>query len=628
MIGQKIAQKTVQTVPAAPAEAASQSAPAATGTTAPGHITRSDQRRAAKEYLDASKLFIAGQFEQARQRYQRAAALDPSNPDYRQAAGIALDHEVTELVQEAAKDRLRGDASGARAALLRAYKLAPTNFEVAEHLDQLGEDVARAQPSPLYAQADAAIGGAVQLKHTSDLHSFHLRGDEHAVIEEVFKAYGIEAMVDQSVGGLQVRFDIGDADFAEAVHALGMLTDSFFVPIDDHRVIAARDNPNNRERFMRQDLETFYVPGLSKDTMTEVTSLAREVFQAQRVAADSSADSITLRAPQPDLEAFNSTMHELLDGSSQVVLDVRMMQVAHTSNRNTGVQPPQSITAFNVYAEEQSILNANQSLVQQIISSGLAAPGDTLAILGILLASGEVSSSLFSNGLALFGGGLTQSALAPGSITANFNLNSADTREIDNLQLRLGDGQDGTLKLGTRYPIETSQYSNLSSSLPSIPGLSGAGSSSNLSSLLSELGSAVPPIPQVQYQDIGLTLKVTPRVLRNGNIALSIALTLDGLAGSSLNGLPILNNQSYEGVVMVRQGAAAVLAGNLDQSESRAITGTPGISEIPGMASLTGNDFQKNYSTLLIVITPHLVRGTQNAGHSPMFRVVGTAPQP
>jgi len=570
---------------------------------------------------------MEGRFAQAREKYEHAAALDPSNPDYRQAARIALDHEVTALVQTAAKDRLRGDQSDASAALLQAYKLDPANIEVSEHLDQLGAEVARAEPQPIYSQADAAIGAAVQLEHAPGLRSFHIRGDEHRVIEEVFKDYGIEAMVDESVGGQQVRFDIGDATFAEAMRALHLLTGSFYVPLDEHRVVVARDTPNNRMRFMREDLETVYLPGLSQDTRTEVTNLAREVFQAQRVAVDSAAGSITLRAPRLDLDAFNATMHELLDGSSQVVLDVRFMQIAHTSTRNTGVQPPQSISAFNVYAEEQSILNANQSLVQEIISSGLAAPGDTLAILGILLASGDVSSSLFSNGIALFGGGLTQSALAPGSLTANFNLNSTDTREIDDIQLRLGDGQDGTLKLGTRYPIVTSQYSNLGSNVPSIAGLTGAGTSSNLSSLLSEL-SSVQPIPQVQYQDIGLTLKVNPKVLRNGNVALSIGLKLDGLTGSSVNGLPVLDNQSYEGVVMLRQGAAAVVAGELDESESRAISGTPGLSEIPGMSNLTGNNLQKNYSTLLIVMTPHVVRGTQNAGHSPMYRVVGTTPLP
>ena len=78
-----------------------------------------------------------------------------------------------------------------------------------------------------------------------------------------------------------------------------------------------------------------------------------------------------------------------MDGRSQILLDVKLIQLAHNRTLNTGVTPPQQVTAFNVFAEEQSILNANQALVQQIISSGLAAPGDTLAILAILLASGQ-----------------------------------------------------------------------------------------------------------------------------------------------------------------------------------------------------------------------------------------------
>ena len=609
---------------AAPTAQAGQEKPAAT----PSHASAGARRRAARVYLDGSKLFLAGQFDQARADFERASALDPANPDYRQAALVARSHEVTALVEAAAKDRLRGDASAARSTLLQAYSLDPTNFEVTQHLDELGSDIARAQaPSP-YAEADARIGGAIQLVYAKGLRSFHLRGGERRVIEDVFKGYGVDAMIDQSVGDLQVRFDIGDATFDEVTRALGLLTDSFYVPLDEHRVLVARNTPNNRERFMREDLETVYVPGLSSDTLGEIANLARNVFQVQRAVADPSNGTVTLRAPQLDLDAFNSTMHELMDGSSQIVLDVRMLQIAHTSTRNTGVQPPQSITAFNVYAEEQSILNANQSLVQEIISSGLAAPGDTLAILAILLASGQVSSSLFSNGLALFGGGLTQSALVPGSITANFNLNTSDTREVDDIRMRLGDGQDGTLKLGTRYPIETSQYSSLGSNTSSLAGLTSAGTSSSLSSLLGQLNAGALEVPQIQYQDLGLTLKVTPKVLRNGDVVLSLDLTLDGLAGTSVNGLPVLSNRAYSGVVMLRQGAAAVLASELDQSESRAITGTPGISEIPGMNNLTGKDFQKNYATLLIVITPHVVRGTQAAGHSPMFRVVGTGITP
>jgi type II secretory pathway component GspD/PulD (secretin) len=355
--------------------------------------------------------------------------------------------------------------------------------------------------------------------------------------------------------------------------------------------------------------------------MDEVANLAKNVFQMQQASVDHSAGTITVRAPENSLNAFNATMRELLDGRNQVLLEVHLIQIAHTSDRNTGIQPPQSVTAFNVYAEEQSILNANQSLVQQIISSGLAAPGDTLAILGILLASGQISSSLFSNGVALFGGGLTQSALAPGPVTANLNLNSSDSRELDQMQLRLGDGEAGTVTLGERYPIQTSSFSSLSGSIPNIPGLTGAGASGALSSLLSSLSSSVPNVPQVEYQDLGMTLKATPKVMRNNDVALTIDLKIDALAGSSINGNPILDNRAYSGVVTLRQGEGVVVISDLDQEQSRAINGVPGISEIPGLNDLTGIDTQKSFATLVIVMTPHVIRGTQAAGHSPMMRV-------
>jgi Flp pilus assembly secretin CpaC len=360
-----------------------------------------------------------------------------------------------------------------------------------------------------------------------------------------------------------------------------------------------------------------------------VGTLAKNVFDVQQSAVDPSAGTITLRAPPSTLDAFNATIRELIDGHSQVLLEVSLIEIAHTSDRNTGVQPPQSISAFNVYAEEQSLLNANQSLVQQIISSGLAAPGDTLAILGILLASGQVSSSLFSNGIALFGGGITSSALAPGALTANFDLNSSDSRELDHLLLRLQDtataGSDSaaaTIKSGTRYPIQTSSFSSLSGSLPNIPGLTGAGSSSSLSSLLGSLGGSVPNVPQVQYQDLGLTLKVSSaRVMRNNDVALSLDMKIDALAGSSINGNPILNNRAYSGVVTIQQGQGVVVASELDKQESRAISGVPGLSEIPGLNNVTGLDNQKSSSTLIIIMTPHVIRGPQALGHSPMMRV-------
>ena len=56
-----------------------------------------------------------------------------------------------------------------------------------------------------------------------------------------------------------------------------------------------------------------------------------------------------------------------------------------------GVQLPQTTTVFNVPSELNSVISGNSSLVQQIISSGLASAGDYAAIAAILIASGEVT---------------------------------------------------------------------------------------------------------------------------------------------------------------------------------------------------------------------------------------------
>jgi len=585
----------------------------------------SDRRRAAGLFLAASKLFLDEHFEEAIRSYEQAAKLDPTNPNYQLAAEVARGHAVTALIQSAAKARLRGDGDAARAILAHALELDPRSAEANQHLYELGDEAIRGQSKPLYEQKAGTSGQAVALAPTAQPHSFHVRADQRQAIQQVFKAYGIEATTDDSVQPTRTRLDIDDVSFEEATRALALITHSFYVPIDAHRVLVARDTTANRQQFTRLEMETVYLSGLNAAEMTEVGNLAKQVFNMQQAVPEPSTHTITLRAPSATLNAFNSTIRELIDGHSQVLLDVRLIQIAHINGRNTGIQPPQSFTAFNVYAEEQSILNANQALVQQIISAGLAAPGDTLAILGILLASGQVSSSLFSNGIALFGGGLTQSALSPGGATANFNLNSSDSRELDHIQLHLGDGEPGTIKSGERYPIQTSSFSSLSASVPNIPGLTGAGASGGLSSLLASLGGGVPSVPQVEYQDLGMTLKTTANVMRNKDVALTVDMKITALSGGSINGNPILNNRAYSGVVTIREGEAVVVASELDKSESRNISGTPGISEIPGLNNLTEKDVQKNYATLLIIITPHVIRGTQASGHSPMMRVEKSA---
>ncbi len=117
-------------------------------------MRNSDRRRAAKLYLSSSKLFVDGQFEEAQRGYEEAVALDPDNADYPLAASVARSHAVTALIQAAAKDRMGGNAAGARAALARAMELEPGNTLVKQHLYELGDDALRGQFRPTYEKGE------------------------------------------------------------------------------------------------------------------------------------------------------------------------------------------------------------------------------------------------------------------------------------------------------------------------------------------------------------------------------------------------------------------------------------------------------------------------------------------
>ncbi len=126
----------------------------------------------------------------------------------------------------------------------------------------------------------------------------------------------------------------------------------------------------------------------------------------------------------------------------------------------------------------------------------------------------------------------------------------------------------------------------------------------------------------IEYQDLGLTLKATPSVMRSGEVALKIDMKISALAGSQINGVPILANRAWSGVVTVGQNQAVVVASEMDKQESRAVSGTPGLSEVPGLNNAIGStDAQRNYATLVILLTPHVVRSPRHSDHTPMMHV-------
>jgi general secretion pathway protein D len=589
--------------------ARAQSAPSPPATLKPA--SEHEKSEASKAYLEGAKALTKNDLAEAEKQFERAAKLDPGNGDYRAALAIAREHELTQLVQDAGKARLMGHDDAARALLAKAYLIDPKNIIVQQHMD----DLARNYESPDAVLLPSAEEAAppVQLAVKEGKQSFHVRSSANEVLRQVLTAFGITPTLDSSVKNQIVRFDADDVDFAQAATMLKLITNTFFVPLDEKRVLISLDTKENRAKFEREVMETVYLPGLTATEMSDVGNIARNVFEAQQASIQAEAHTLTIRAPQDRIAALNHTLVDLLDGRSQVLLNLRLYQVDQMRMTNIGVQLPQQTTIFNVPTEVNQIIQANESAAQQVVAAGLAPAGDDVAIVAVLIATGVVSGTVFNQPFALFGGGITQSGLTLNQgATANLALNSADTRMLDQVQLRIQDQEDGTIRSGMRYPIITSTYSSLTGASVSIPGVTQAGISSALQSIginATALQSSVnQTIPQVQYEDLGLTLKATPHIQQNKNVTLKIDFKIESLSGQTANGNPVLNNQQYTGSVTLLQGESALVVSNLTRQQSAAVSGIPGLSELPGFQSTTNKENDVDVTKLVILITPHIVR--------------------
>ncbi|HVW77331.1 MAG TPA: hypothetical protein VHB45_06945 [Alloacidobacterium sp.] len=575
-------------------------------------VSLHQRNEASKIFLEGAKALKKDDLRAAEKLFSRAVELDPDDQNYADALAITKEHRLTQLVQEASKQRLLGHDDAARGMLAEAYLIDPKNPIVQQHVDELSRDVATSDNAVALPAAEEA-GPPVRLLPKPGRQSFHFHQAGQQVLRRVLSAYDIIPVFDSSVRNQLIRFDADDADFAQAAQMLKMSTNTFFVPLDEKRVLVALDTKENRAKFERIVMETIYLPGLTATEMNDMGNVARNVFEAQQAAVQAEEHTLTVRAPQSRVDAMNHTFVDMLNGRSQVLLDVRLFQIARTRNTNIGAQLPLQTTVFNVPTEVNQIIQANQSAVQQIIASGLANAGDDVAIVAILVASGLVSNTVFNQPFALFGGGITESGLTLNQgATANLSLNSSDNRLLDTMQLRVQDQEDATIRSGTRYPIITSTYSGLTGTSLNIPGLSQAGLSSSLASLginSSALQSSLnETIPQVQYQDLGLTLKATPHIQQNKDVALKLDLKIEALSGQTLNGNPILSSQQYQGSVTLPQGESAMVISNMTKQQSAAVSGIPGLSELPGFQSTTNKQGEVDVSKLVILITPHIVR--------------------
>ena len=567
--------------------------------------------------------------EGAEKNFRKAAALAPENHDYMTAVSVVREHRLTALVQQAGQARILGQNAKSEALLAEARNLDPQNAIITQHLNP---EVPTARFLPQLAGEPVpwlvkgpALAGPIILTPATGARSFHIHADSQTVLRQVFSNFNIRTVFDESVTSQQIRFDLENTTYVQTVPILLRMTQVFAVPLDAHSVLIAKDTSENRQRLERQIQETVFVPGSTPEQMTELGNLVRSVFDIRTVTVENSAGTLVLRAPAETLNVLNLTLADLIDGSAQVVLDLRLYAVDKTRTRNIGPQIPQQFGIYNVASAAQNLVSSNQTLVNQAIAQGLIpANASTIQIALYLLASGLVQSSLLTNTLGFFGNGLTLTGVTGvGTTSFNLALNSSDSRALDDVQLRVGDHQTANFRAGTRFPITTGTYTTGSAvSSASLGGITVNGVSA--SSLLNQyLGSANNlTIPQIQYEDLGVTLKATPVVQKSGRVAMHLDLKIEALAGGSIDNIPILANRQFVSDITVGDGETALMISSLSKTESIAVSGIPGLGELPGFQSVTADRIgERDTSELVVLITPHVVRRRTNVMAGPRIAI-------
>jgi general secretion pathway protein D len=593
-----------------------------------GVPTKHQTQAAEDAYLAGARLLDHNDLAGAETQFDKAVKLNPSNSDYAMAYTVTRQRHVTDLVQQSGKARLLGQNEKAETLLAEARLLDPQNNIVGQsgvpaELPRLFHP--KIEP---WIRQDPAIAGPVTLLPNPGPKSFHLHADEQDVIRQVLSSYGVSVAFDESVQRQNLRFDLDDSPYQQAVPILLGMAHLFAVPLDPKSVLIAKDTPENRQRLEHQLQETIYIPGMTNEQMDEFGNVVRNVFDVKQLTVDKSAGTLVIRAPQETLTYVNLTLADLIDGGSEVMIDLKLYSVDKTNQRNIGAQLPQQIGLYNVNAAAQNLVSTNQSIVNQAIAQGLIPAGSSNVTIALaLIASGLVQSTLLSNTVGFFGGGLTATGVTTNQNPAfNLALSASDTRALNDIQIRVGDRQAATFRIGQRYPITTATYSTASPAQTSaLAGVSINGVSA--SSLLNAAVGSPITIPQIQYEDLGLTLKATPAVQRSGAIKMHIELKIEALAGGTVNAIPILNNEQFASDVTVDDGDTAVMVSSLTKSESASISGYPVLADLPGFQTATADKTTNtNSSNLVLLITPHVIRRRSNITAGP--RIAINLPEP
>ncbi len=565
----------------------------------PNPVSKEDKKAAEKEFKDAQDLQRAGKPDDALVAVLKAQELMPGNVEFMTMGEMLRQQIVGEHMEAGNHLAAAGDPVGAAQRFRMALAIDPQNSYVAQRLHDVEPpdgDAEHKHVLELLASVDQ-----INLQPVPGRKNFHLQGDTRQLYTQIGAAFGISMEFDQNLTSRVVRFDLDNVDFYTATNLAGKMTKAFWSPISSNAAMVAGDTVETRKQYERMALRTFYIGNVSAQTdLNDLVNVMRTILDMKFVSIQPSQNTITVRAPREQVEEAASLLDNLMDAKPEMSLEVTEYEIDTDRTRDMGLNLPTSFQVFNIPSEIRRVLGSDaQSVIDQLNRTGTIDPSTISPS-----ALANLAGSPLLGPFLIFGKGNGLTGITAPPISAKLAFNSSIATNLEAMTLRAIDGEAATFRVGTKFPIVNSTFSNVA---------------------LSTRGQVqVGNTPQFTYEDLGITLKATPHYHASGDITLAMDLKIEGLGTQQINSIPDITSRSYVGTITVHDGEPSVIMGLMSEQELRSIQGFPILSSLPGLKNvLSTNSKEHIHNELLIVITPHVVRKPFHDRGSSVFWNVG-----
>lgn len=558
----------------------------------------------------AKSLFNQGKDAEARQNYEAAYDL------YKQA----YDLRPKDLAYRAAYERLRflaaasmvhkgqllrdaGKLDEALAEFKKAAETDPSSFIAQQEIrrtQKMIDEAAGAQPQTQKrppGQLDKMLqsaGGPIELAPISNVPiTLKLTEDTKVIYETIGKLAGINVLFDPDYTSRRIRIELNGVTLDEALEIVALQSKTFWRPVTPNTIFVASDTPAKRKEVEQNVIKTFYLSNVSTpQELQDMVNAMRQILEIARIQQLPTQNAIVVRGTPDQIALAQKLIGDLDKSKPEVIVDVAIMQVSRDRAHTYGINPPTSATV----ALQPNINSQTTTTVQ-----GNSGAGGTAT-----QTSGTGGANTINlNALANLNATDFQVTIPPATATLLFS--DSNTKLIQNPQIRAIDGQKATLKIGERVPVATGSFQ---------PGIGGVG----INPLVNT---------QFQYLDVGVNIDITPRVHAGREVTLKVAMDISSVTGqSNIGGIsqPIIGQRKIEHEIRLKEGEVNILGGILEDSTTRAVSGIPGLGNIPLLKYLfsqTNNQHSEN--EIVFALIPHIVRGQELSDLNEKAIDVGTA---